>query len=36
MRGWSGSVEEWIFREEEPEQEIVWVGVTAMEKMSLM
>lgn len=36
VRGWSGRVDEWIFKEEEPELDIVWVGVTAMEKMSLM
>jgi hypothetical protein len=35
-RGMSGEVVEWIFIEEAPEAERIWVGVTAREKMSVM
>lgn len=35
-RGKSGSVVEWAFKDEEPEAEMTWVGVTAREKMSVM
>ncbi len=35
-RGMSGEVVEWIFMEEAPDAEIIWVGVTAREKMSAM
>jgi hypothetical protein len=35
-RGMSGEVVEWIFMEDAPEAERIWVGVTAREKMSVM
>lgn len=35
MRGKEGGVVEWIFRAEEPEAEMRWVGVVAREKMSV-
>lgn len=35
-RGMSGEVVECIFMEEAPDAEMIWVGVTAMEKMSVM
>ena len=35
-RGISGDVVEWIFIEEPPDAESIWVDVTAREKMSVM
>jgi hypothetical protein len=32
----SGEVVEWIFIEEAPDAERIWVGVTASEKMSVI